>query len=219
MNLFKAIAVAATLVLGTGAAHAVTVLDTLSTNTEPFDYYTNQGGLRFFNLASYGPVGQSFTLSEETTNLEISAYFSTFGSYADITATLVEGTGLGGAVLATLSFYADATRYDAVLGSFDFSALGALVGDYTIVFDGVGTLGGSTVEVLAPNSYAGVDTPGTSAYDEDGLFNFGSSNPVKDFGIKVEGDPVAPVPLPAGGLLLASALGLVGARRVLRRKA
>ncbi|XDA99380.1 hypothetical protein AB1M95_05570 [Sulfitobacter sp. LCG007] len=219
MKSFKAIAVALTLAIGAGAAQAATLLDTLSTNDKPFDYASNQGGIRFFNVGYYGPIGQSFSLTANTANLGISAYLSTFGSYTDITATLVEGTGVGGTALASRSFSAAATRNDALLASFDFSGLGTLMGAYTIVFEGIGSLGASTVEVLGPNSYAGVDTPGTAAYDRNGLFNFGSSNPARDFGIKIDGDPVSPVPLPAGGLLLGSALGLAFLRRFAGRAA
>ena len=210
--LFHRLALAAALSVSALSAHAGVIVDSLSANADPFNYSTNQGGIRFFNIAALGPLGQSFTLSGAHENLTVSAYLSTFGSSANETATLVSGLGLGGTVLGSDSFSMALTRNDAELALFDFSGLGALDGDYTVVFSGTGTLGGGTVNVNAPNNYTGVDTAGTSAWDSNGAFNFGS-NPARDFGIQVSADPVSAVPLPASALFMASAGGLLALRR------
>lgn len=208
--------VAAALVLSPVAASAATLLDTLSINDSPVNLASNPGGIRFFNAGSGingSPLGQTFTLDTETSNLKISAYLSTFDSSIDMNARLLEGETVLGTALATSNFSLTGTnRFTATLAMFDFAALGALsAGTYTIAFQGTGSLGGGTVNVLGPNLFEGVDTPGTIALNRNGAFNF-AANPTRDFGIRVEGDPSV-IPLPAAGLLLIAGLGALGAVR------
>lgn len=219
--MFRTLVLAAAIALSPIAAAAATLLDTLSVNNRPFDFATNQGGIRFFNTApgvNGSPLGQTFTLGTETSNLQISAYLSTFSDSIAMTARLFAGERVTGTALATRTFSLSGTnRNTATLAMFDFVSLGALsAGTYTIAFQGTGALGGSTVNVLSSNVYQGVDTPGTVALNAAGPFNFGS-NPARDFGIRVEGDPSV-VPLPAAGLLMIAGLGALGVVRA-RRKA
>ncbi|MEM6371355.1 MAG: hypothetical protein AAF727_01045 [Pseudomonadota bacterium] len=191
-------------------AQAATILDTLSTNSDPFDFRSNPDGIRFFNIDALGPLGQSFTLDADTENLSVSAFLSTFGTSANVTGTLRTGTGTGGTTLGSDTVVLNGiSRNDAVLSAFDFSALGTLTaGTYTIVFSGTGTLGGGDVQ-----GGVGLDTPGTDAFGPSGPFDF-RSNPAREFGVLVQGDAVAaPIPLPAGAVLLASGVGLLLLRR------
>lgn len=218
--MFRTLVLATALALAPLAAAAATLLDTLSVNDQPFNFSTNPGGIRFFNTASGvngSPLGQTFTLDTETSNLTVSAYLSTFGNSIAMTARLFAGETVTGTALATRTFsLSNTNRNVATLAMFDFVSLGALdAGTYTIAFQGTGALGGSTVNVLGPNQYQGVDTPGTVALNRNGVFNFGS-NPARDFGIRVEGDPSV-VPLPAAGFMLMAGLGALvafGRRRI-----
>ncbi len=217
--MFRTLVLATAIALSPLAAAAATLLDTLSVNDQPFNFSTNQGGIRFFNTApgvNGSPLGQTFTLDTETSDLTISAYLSTFGNAIGMTAQLFSGETVTGTALASRSFtLLDTSRNVATLAMFDFTALGALgAGTYTIAFQGTGALGGSTVNVLGPNQFEGVDTAGTIALNRNGPFNF-ASNPTRDFGIRVEGEPSV-VPLPATGLLLIAGLGVLGAVRARR---
>ena len=223
----RKLALAAALVLSPVAAPAATLLDTLSTNPDPASLAgpsANPGGIRFFNIApgvNGSPLGQTFTLDAETRDLKVSAYLSTFGTSISVTARLLSGEGVLGTALASRAFsLAGTNRNTATLAMFDFAALGALAsGTYTIAFQGTGALGGGTVNVLGPNQFEGVDTPGTVALNRRGIFDF-ATNPSRDFGIRVEGTPVvaAPevIPLPATGVLLVGALGAFAALRARR---
>ncbi len=211
----KPLLVALALAASAMAAQAATIVDSLSTNTDPFDFTTNQGGTRNFNIAFSGPLGQSFALDGAYENLSVSALVSSFGSTADVSARIVSGAGIGGATIGT----ATPVSLTGIMGrantlvTFDFSAIGELLaGTYTVVFSGTGTLAGGPVNVTAPGVYAGVDTAGTEAFGPTGSFNFGT-NPARDFGIRVTADPVAAVPLPATGLMLVAALAGIGAMR------
>ncbi len=201
---------AAAVVLSCGLAQGATLLDTLNSNGQPFDAATNPGGISFFNLINVSsvqqdPLGQSFTLADETTDLAISAYLSTFGSSIDVTASLVQGAGVTGAELGSDTFVLSGTNRDeASLATFDFSGLGALAaGTYTISFSGDGALGGGE---------QGVETAGTEAYGPNGVFDFGT-NFAQEFGIRVEGEQPAPIPLPAGVWLLLGGIAALGAAR------
>lgn len=214
MRLFKTLAVACAMSLSALAAQATTViLDTLAADSTAFNASTNPDGLRLFNIGSSDrrnvlPYGQSFELGGETSDLMISALFGSFSGNAVVTASLHGGAGFSSAIATLTPQFITAPTRDGVLGSFDFSSFGSFTaGVYTVFFSGTGALGGGTVNLLGPNQFAGVDTPGTDAYDRNSLFDF-ASNPVRDFGIRVTGTVApAPIPLPAGLPLLLAGLG------------
>ncbi len=223
MRLIKSIALACAMSFSALAAQASTVLlDTLAADPLEFNFSTNPDGLRLFNIASsFGgntvPYGQSFTLADDTSDLEIAAYFGSFSGNAVVTASLHAGAGFSSAVSTLAPQFVTGPSRNGVLGAFDFSGLGTLTaGIYTVFFSGTGALGGSTVTATGPNQYVGLDTPGTDAYSRTGLFNF-ASNPARDFGLRVTGTPdVAPIPLPASLPLL---LAGIGAFAMVRRRA
>lgn len=221
----KTFALAATLAIAAAAADASSViLDTLNKNGQPGNLSTNPLGISLFNLVSSSsntePFGQSFVLGEATENLSVEAFVSSLTfpqpTSVRISATLVAGEGSGGATLDSVGFAASGvTRNDATLALFDFSGLGALAaGAYTVFFSGDGAIGGGDIFLDANGVRTGTVTPGTTAFNANGLFNFGS-NPAQEFGIRVTGDVVAPVPLPAGLPLL---LAAIGGLALLRRK-
>ena len=125
----------------------------------------------------------------------------------DVVARLVSGEGVSGATLgsaALTSTAAEIAGRTPVARTADFSALGALTaGTYSVVFSGQGALSGGA---------AGVDTDGTESFGPDGVFDF-RFNMAREFGVTVTADVVAPVPLPAAGLLLLGALGALGMAR------
>lgn len=223
MRLVKPAVLSGAMMVSAMAADAATVVvDSLAADPTAFDFSTNPDGLRLFNIAetasgslSNRPLGQSFTLGgASASDLSIEALIGGFGASASVTATLVEGAGFGGAEIGSTGpvFVATPGR-DGVLTEFDFASLGPIsAGVYTVFFSGTGALGGGTVNVLGPNNFVGVDTPGTEAFDDSGLFDF-ASNPARDFGIRVTAE-IAPVPLPAGMSLLPAAMaGLWAMRR------
>ncbi len=221
---FKTIILAGVLGLAASAATAATVLlDTLAADPAAFDAASNPDGLRLFNIGlsfsgNIPPYGQSFTLADDTADLEIAAYFGSFSGDAVVSASLHSGAGFGTSLGTLAAQTITGPTRAGVLGSFDFSGLGPLsAGVYTVFFSGTGALGGGTVTATGPNQYVGLDTPGTDAYGRAGLFQFGS-NPARDFGIRVSGEvAAAPVPLPAGLPLLLAGLAGLGALRLRRR--
>ncbi|MAU50887.1 MAG: hypothetical protein CMN17_00590 [Roseovarius sp.] len=223
--MIKSFAVATVLTVSAAAASASgVILDTLNKNGMPANLSTNPLGISFFNLISSSsntePFGQSFMLDEATESLSVDAYFSSLDfpqpTSVSVTASLVTGAGVDGSELGMALFEAtEVTRNDALLATFDFSNLGALdAGTYTITFEGVGALGGGDIFFDADGNRTGTVTAGTQAFDANGPFNFGS-NPAREFGIRVSGDAVTPVPLPAGLPLLLAGLGGLA---ILRRK-
>jgi len=223
MRLIKTLALACAMGLSALAAQASSVLfDNLAADPAAFNFSTNPDGLRLFNLAfSFNgntvPYGQSFTLDDDTSALEIAALFGSFSGDAVVTASLHSGAGFSSPIATLAAQFVTGPSRDGVLGAFDFSGLGTLsAGVYTVFFSGSGALGGSTVEAIGPNQYVGLDTPGTEAYGRFGLYNF-ATNPARDFGIRVSGTADAsPVPLPAGLPLLLAGLGAIA---LVRRRA
>jgi hypothetical protein len=223
--MLRTFVLATALAISSVAANASTViLDTLNKNGQPANLSTNPLGISLFNLVSSSsntePFGQSFVLGDATENLMIETFISSLTfpqpTSVNISATLVTGAGSAGATLDTIGFSASGvTRNDAILAMFDFSGLGVLdAGAYTVVFNGDGAIGGGDIFFDANGVRTGTVTPGTQAFDANSLFDFGS-NPAQEFGIRVSGDIVAPVPLPAGLPLLLAGLGGLS---LLRRK-
>ncbi|MEO1658493.1 MAG: hypothetical protein AAFR65_12290 [Pseudomonadota bacterium] len=167
-------------------------------------------GTPAFNINALGPVGQSFMLSQDTRELSVTAFFTSFGGAFDLEISIVEGAGVDGDEVGSQSFNFTS---DEVEGrtirsrTADFSSLGDLTaGVYTVVFEATNSgalLGGET---------PGVVTANTQSFDEDGIFNFGT-NFSQEFGVLVEGEAV---PVPGAALIFLS--GIVGLS-LARRKA
>ena len=105
--------------------------------------------------------------------------------------------------------------------NFDFG-FGALLGGATYDFDIFYGAAGTEADILAALGAVGVElySLGQSEGDPLGLGTDASGNPTSTFAFGFKGvggviivDPPAPIPVPASGLLLISALGAFGLRR------
>lgn len=178
-------------------------------------------------LADQKPLGQTFTLTQDTKDLGVSAYLTSFGGGFAGDFLIFAGAGVTGTALATVAFKvadADVAGRAITFRTGDFTALGTLAaGTYTAAVRSNGTAGallGGTPRVLSGGLFGAevspaVKTPGTISYGPNGVFNF-RSNLSQEFGFRVTGT-VAAIPLPATGLMLILALGGLGL--VARRRA
>jgi hypothetical protein len=222
--------------LSASAALAVLFSSTAAFAQETLEVVSGPTGQRAVTVASYDPLGQSFTaFTDHLTSFGFQFEQMNAGQpNTALTFQLLAGEGLTGTVVATQNFTLPAFSASFTPTWFDI-ALGDIALDngqkYTAVLTSTSTLAGVvlgpeinifTGEVLGTDAYAG----GTALFSQESLFhtypynNFCATSGLCDMNFRATGynDVAAGVPEPAAWGMLIGGFGLAGSA-LRRRKA